>query len=177
MTLSDVAALRGLAWDTLKEIVKSDLGKRYGRIPLKGVRYLAVDEFSTGRSGQFLTVVMDLESGRIRWVATSRGANALSKFLGRVRRSRACIEAVACDMAAGYWLALREHLPGAAVGSRRFGSRSARSIVLMAADGKTNREIGRSLEITEEKASRWRGRFIEQGRTGIKQDAPGRACR
>lgn len=47
-------------------------------------------------------------------------------------------------------------------------------IVLMAADGKTNREIGMSLGITEEKAARWRGRFIDQGRTGIEQDAPGR---
>ena len=47
-------------------------------------------------------------------------------------------------------------------------------VVLMAADGKTNREIGRSLGITEEKAARWRGRFNDQGRTGIEQDAPGR---
>ena len=44
-------------------------------------------------------------------------------------------------------------------------------IVLMAADGKTNREIGMSLGITEEKAARWRGRFNDQGRTGIEQDA------
>src|SRR5215216_4847229 len=47
-------------------------------------------------------------------------------------------------------------------------------IVLPAADGKTNREIGMSLGITEEKAARWRGRFNDQGRTGIEQDAPGR---
>ncbi len=49
-------------------------------------------------------------------------------------------------------------------------------IVLMAADGKTNREIGMSLEITEEKAAQWRGRFNDQGRTGIEQDAPGRGA-
>jgi transposase len=47
-------------------------------------------------------------------------------------------------------------------------------IVLMAAEGKTNRKIGRSLGITEGKAARWRGRFIDQGRAGIEQDAPGR---
>src|SRR5580765_4481739 len=47
-------------------------------------------------------------------------------------------------------------------------------IVLLAAEGKTNREIGMSLGITEEKAARWRGRFIAQGRTGIVQDAQGR---
>jgi transposase len=115
MTISDVAAVSGLGWDCVKEIVKSDLGKRYGQIPLRGVRYLAVDEFYTGRKEKFITVVMDLETGRILWVAKGRGAEALAKFLARLRRSRARIEAVACDMAAGYWLALREQLPRAAI--------------------------------------------------------------
>ena len=47
-------------------------------------------------------------------------------------------------------------------------------IVLMAANGQTNRQIGLGLGITEEKAARWRGRFLAQGRLGIEQDAPGR---
>jgi len=47
-------------------------------------------------------------------------------------------------------------------------------IVLMAANGQTNREIGMSLGLTEEKAARWRGRFIAQGRAGLEKDAPGR---
>jgi len=47
-------------------------------------------------------------------------------------------------------------------------------IVLMAADGQTNRQIGLSLGITEEKAARWRGRFLQQGRAGLEKDAPGR---
>jgi len=47
-------------------------------------------------------------------------------------------------------------------------------IILLAADGQTNRQIGIRLDITEEKAARWRGRFIEQGRAGIERDAPGR---
>src|SRR5258708_23196856 len=46
-------------------------------------------------------------------------------------------------------------------------------IVLLAADGKSNREIGTSLRIREEKAARWRRRFLDQGRTGLEQDAPG----
>jgi len=58
------------------------------------------------------------------------------------------------------------------VGAVRLSERAL--IVLLAADGMTNREIGTSLGITEEKAARWRGRFIDQGRTGIEQDAPGR---
>lgn len=115
MTISDVAAVSGLSWDSVKEIVKSDLGKRYAKISLRGVRYLAVDEIYTGKKEKFLTLVMDVETGRILWVAKGRGAESLIPFLERLRRSRAKVEAVACDMAAGYWLALREHLPKAAV--------------------------------------------------------------
>jgi len=111
MTLAEVAAVSGLGWESVKEIVKSDLGKRYARIPLKGVRYLAVDEFYVGRKGKFLTVVIDLESGEILWVAKGRGEAALAKFFARLRKSRAKIKAVACDMAAAYWGAVVKHLP------------------------------------------------------------------
>lgn len=115
MTLAEVACVSRLCWDTVKEIVKSDLGKRYARIPLKGVKYLAVDEFHVGRKGKFLTVVIDLESGDILWVAKGRGEAALAKFFRRLRKSRAKVQAVACDMAAAYWGAVLKHLPGVAV--------------------------------------------------------------
>lgn len=112
MTLSEVAVLSHLGWDTVKDIVKSDLGKRYRRIPLREVRYLAVDEFHVGRKGRFMTVVIDLESGQILWVAKGRGGDALRKFFRRLRLARANIRAVACDMSAAYWGAVLEYLPG-----------------------------------------------------------------
>lgn len=115
MTLAEAAAVTALSWDTVKEIVKGDLGKRYARISLKGVRRIAVDEFHVGRMGRFMTVVIDLESGRVLWIAKGRGADALSKFLGRVRKGRTKIEAVACDMSAASWSVLLKGLPTAAI--------------------------------------------------------------
>lgn len=112
MTLSEVAAMSHLGWDTAKDIVKSDLGRRYARIPLRHVRYLAVDEFHVGRKGRFMTVVVDLESGEILWVARGRGKDALRKFFRKLRLSRAKVKAVACDMSAAYWSAVLECLPG-----------------------------------------------------------------
>jgi transposase len=47
-------------------------------------------------------------------------------------------------------------------------------IVLLAASGKSNQQIARKLRITEEKAARWRGRFLAQSRAGLEKDAPGR---
>ena len=97
MTLSEVAAVSHLGWDTVKEIVKSDLGRRYRRIPLRHVRSLAVEEFHVGRKGCFMTVVIDLESGQILWVAKGRGSDALRKFFRRLRLARAKVKAVACE--------------------------------------------------------------------------------
>lgn len=115
MPLSEVAALAHLGWDTVKQIVKVDLRARYAHIPLREVRRLAIDEIHMGKSAKFLTLVIDLDTGRILWVAKGRGKEALSKFWRRLRLARAHIEAVACDMSAAYWSAVLEHLPAAAI--------------------------------------------------------------
>jgi hypothetical protein len=71
MTISDVAAVTELSWNTVKDIVKARLQKDYGHIPLRDLKLLSIDEIYVGKRKQYYTVVMDLESGRIVWV--SRG--------------------------------------------------------------------------------------------------------
>ena len=46
------------------------------------------------------------------------------------------------------------------------------SMVLLAAEGMNNQEIGQSLGITRQKAGRWRMRYAEHGLAGIEKDAP-----
>ena len=45
-------------------------------------------------------------------------------------------------------------------------------IVLLAARGLNNQEIGVELDITRQKAGRWRDRFVDHGLGGIEKDAP-----
>jgi transposase len=45
-------------------------------------------------------------------------------------------------------------------------------IVLLAADGEQDRDIAEKLNITRQKASRWRKRFLRLGIPGIQKDAP-----
>ena len=45
-------------------------------------------------------------------------------------------------------------------------------IVLLAAQGKTNEQIAEALDITRQKAGRWRARYLQYGIGGIEQDAP-----
>lgn len=115
MTLSDVAELTLLSWDTVKTIVKTHLAKDYGKPFLKGVRYLGIDEIYVGKKGRFYTIVIDLEDGRILWAKPGRGGAALRGFWRRLRLAKAKIQAVATDMSAAYWSAVLEHLPDAAL--------------------------------------------------------------
>ncbi len=115
MTLSDVAELTLLSWDTVKAIVKAHLAKDYGKPLLKGVRYLGIDEIHLGKKSRFYTIVIDLEDGRILWVKPGRGGAALRGFWRRLRLAKAQIRAVATDMSAAYWSAMLEHLPEAAL--------------------------------------------------------------
>jgi transposase len=115
MTLLDVAVLTTLSWDTVKEIAKRRLRRDYGRIDLKGLRYLSIDEIYVGKQRGYYTLVMDIESGRIVWVSQGRGKAGLRGFWPRLRRSRVRIRAVAMDMSGAYWAAVLEQLPGVAL--------------------------------------------------------------
>ena len=113
--MSDVAELTLLSWDTVKAITKTNLAKDYGKPPLQRVRYLGIDEIHLGSKKRYYTIVIDLEDGRILWAKPGRGQAALKGFWPRLRRAKAKIKAVATDMSAAYWSAVRDHLPDAAL--------------------------------------------------------------
>ena len=115
MTLLDVAELTVLNWDTVKDIVKRRLRRDYGRIDLRGVRYLSIDEIYVGKRRGYYTLIMDIESGRILWVSQGRGKAGLRGFWPRLGRSRVRIRAVAMDMSGAYWAAVVEALVGVVV--------------------------------------------------------------
>lgn len=112
-TLQHVAELTGLGWDTVKAIHKQHLRRTYKAINLKSVRYLAIDEIHLGQKRGFITLVMDLESGRVLHIGQGKGKEALEGFWKRLKRSKAAVKAVATDMASGFMAAVLEHLPNA----------------------------------------------------------------
>jgi len=62
-----------LGGDTVKSIVKADLARRIESVPLVGVRRIGVDENYLGKKAQYVTLVVDLDSGRVLWVGKGRG--------------------------------------------------------------------------------------------------------
>lgn len=115
MSLRDVSRFTHVGWDAVKSIVKSDLAKRYASVPLAEVKRIAIDENYLGKKAKYVTLVIDLDEGRILWVGPGRGKEALESFWQRLKLSGAKIEAVACDMSGAYWSAVDEHLPDAAL--------------------------------------------------------------
>ncbi|MCC7421945.1 MAG: transposase, partial [Planctomycetaceae bacterium] len=75
MTLKDVPLHLGVSWDTVKEIQRRHLETRYARPKLKGVRRIAIDEISVGKGHQYVTVVLDLDSGAVVFVGEGKGAD------------------------------------------------------------------------------------------------------
>jgi transposase len=115
-----VADLCGLSWDTVKQIHKEKLKRKFRRIKLKNVRQIAIDEVCIGRPRKFITIVLDLETGQVLHIGRGKGAGALKEFWKRLKRSKAKIQAVSTDMASGYMSAVENHLPEAVLVIDRF---------------------------------------------------------
>jgi len=120
MTIKDVARHLGISWDVVKEIQKESLQRRFDKPRLKHVKQIAIDEISTGKGHQYVTIVLDLESGAVLHVGQGKGGDALLAFWRRLRASGAKIEAVATDMSPAYIEAVVTYLPGAALVFDRF---------------------------------------------------------
>ena len=120
MTLADIAGWLSLSWDTVRTVVQRRLEKDYRRIGYRKVRAIAIDELYLGRARKYVTLVIDLESGRIIWVEQGRGSQALREFWRRFKLSGARLKAVAMDMSGAYAASVRAHAPHAIMTFDRF---------------------------------------------------------
>jgi transposase len=115
MTIRDVASHLAVGWDVIKDIPKRDLLRRFAKPRLKDIAVMAIDEIAVAKGHRYLTIVMDLDSGVVKFVGDGKGADALQPFWKRLRSSGAQIEAVAMDMSAAYRGAVSTQLPKAKI--------------------------------------------------------------
>jgi transposase len=112
MTIKGVAEHLQIGWDVVKEIQKRYLNKHFANPPLRKLKKIAIDEICIGK-GKFLTLVLDLKTGAVVYVADGKDSAALEPFWKKLKASRAKIRAVAIDMSKAYTKAVRENLPNA----------------------------------------------------------------
>jgi transposase len=115
MSIKAVAHQVGVSWDIVKDIQKQRLRKLYRKPRLKGLQKIAIDEISIGKGHKYLTLVLDLRTGRVVYTGEGKGAEALQPFWKRLKSAGARIQAVAIDMSPAYIQAVIENLPGAAL--------------------------------------------------------------
>jgi len=114
-TIAACASFLGTGWDLIKDIHKKALEAKYRRVPLKKVRYIAIDEFTLKKGHVYMTVVIDLATGRILHVAPGKGADSVIPFLKTLARRAPNLRAAATDMSDAYIFAIKKYLPRVAI--------------------------------------------------------------
>jgi transposase len=111
MTISGTAKVLNVGWDLIKDIHKKHLQGRYKSPPLKDLRYLGIDEFSLRKGHNYMSIFVDLQSGRILHAVEGRASQDIEPFLKVIKRRAHKLEAIAMDMSRSYISAVQEHLP------------------------------------------------------------------
>jgi transposase len=106
-----VAQQMGLSWDEIHGIMERAVKRGLERRKTEPVSKLGVDEKAFRKGHQYLTVVNDLERGRVLYVAEDRKQASLDGFFKTLTAEQtAGIEAVAMDMWDPYVASVREHV-------------------------------------------------------------------
>lgn len=115
MSITAVARLTGLHWQSIKDIEKTYLSRKYQKVRLGAVRWLGIDEVYLGRTFGYITVVRDLQSGAVLFIGKGKGGDALKPFERRIRKKAHQIEAVTIDMSNAYAAWISKVLPDAEI--------------------------------------------------------------
>jgi len=109
MTMLAVANFLGVSWDLVKGILRADLERRARRRSFRKVRRIAIDEIAIRKGQNYMTVVLDLDTGHVLFAAEGRDKRCLEPFFRRLRHARAALEAVVVDLSEAYANAVRDY--------------------------------------------------------------------
>lgn len=155
MTMKDAAIFLGVGWDTIKDIKKKYLEKKFSKHRLKDLKYIAIDEISIRKNNKYFTIVMDLETGIVVYVGDGKDAEALDPFWKRLKQSNANIEGVAMDMSPSYISAVLRNLPGKPIVFDHFHVVKLMNEKLSKIRRKLHRELEKAGEKSVLKGLRW----------------------
>lgn len=116
LPIKHVAHWFGVHWSTVKQIDQRALAARLGPVDVSGVRQIAIDEFALHRGHDYATVVVDVPTRRVLWIARGRDGATLAPFFALLGPAGcAALEAVVVDLWRPYLKAVRTHCPHAAI--------------------------------------------------------------
>ena len=109
-----VAEQLQLSWDEIHLIQQRAVERGLKRRRAEEIQHLGVDEKAYQKGHRYLTLVNDLDRGRVLYVAEEREEKSLDSFWSTLTAEQLHgIEAVAVDMWDAYLNSIRNHLPDA----------------------------------------------------------------
>jgi transposase len=113
--------MMGIDWKTVGRIIERVVSRRRDPVDLTNLRAISVDEISYRKGHHYLTLVVDIEKGRVIWGKEGKSSETLEAFFDEVgEESCAKIEHCAIDMGAAYIKAVEAKLPHATLVFDRF---------------------------------------------------------
>lgn len=119
-TIQAIAAFLGLQRKTVKNIHKAYLKKKYEKISYKNIAYLSMDEFAIKKGHQYMTVFLDLRTGRIIYACEGRALENIEPFLQKLKKKARNLQAIAMDLSPSYISAIKNILPNVDIVFDRF---------------------------------------------------------
>jgi transposase len=116
LSVAEVARHLELDPKTVMAVEREFLRAEFGQTCYEGLRVLAIDEIAVKKGQQYMTVVLDYDSGRVVWAGQGHDKQTLDCFFaGMTDAQKAAIEAVAIDMHGPYINRLGHHCPQARI--------------------------------------------------------------
>ena len=137
-TIKDVAEYLGVGWE---------LKRLHRRIPIHDIQYLGIDEFSIRKGHEYMTIFVDLTTGRIVHAVEGKSKESVIPFLKKLAMYGTNLKAIAMDMSSSFFWAVNEILPEVEVVFDRF---HVMALMNKAIDS-MRRDYQRQLDKTERK--------------------------
>jgi transposase len=113
-SIKAVAEQLRLSWDEVDGIMGRAVARGLARRKRVRVCRLGVDETSFQRRHEYVTIVTDIDGGRVLYVADDRKRESLAAFFRALTPSQVdAIEVVAMDMWGAFIKVVRDHVPDA----------------------------------------------------------------
>jgi transposase len=110
--VKSAAGLLRISWDEAWHLMSRAVARGLAAKPPTAPAHLGVDEKAAGAGQDYLTVVSNLDTGTVEYLADERRKASLDAYFTRLSPAqRERIRAVAMDMWEPYITSVREHLP------------------------------------------------------------------
>lgn len=149
-TVKNVADKFSMSWETVKNIDKKYLEVKYKNIGYGDLRRISIDEIANKKGHDYLSIVMDLDTGRVIWVGEGRKEEDIDKFYETLtQKQKDDIVAISIDMWPAYIKSAEKHCHNADIVFdkfhivKKFGDviTALRAAEYRKAEGKDDKEI------------------------------------